>query len=491
MKRSIERDCRVNHRPGQENQSQQQVVGSEHLASPDQPECETTDHLHEPHHSAGDRAPVPARPRAVVPLLPYQQADVESDARFNWCCWSRQIGKSFCKSLRRLLRGLQRGRPQILLSAGERQSRELMLKVQQHCRALNIAARFRGEDCFNGTRFKQLTVELPKGVRIIGLPANPETVRGFTGDVFLDEFAMHRDDREIWAAVFPTLLRGDGELDVASTPKGRDNLFAELRTNHRFRHSTVTLADAIHDGLGIDEDEIRESMNDDELFRQEFCCEFLDEASAFLTYEQIRQAEDPSLEKSFDLDRLAASSNDLFCGIDIGRHRDFTVFWVVERDGNDLRTCGIRETTGETFRRQSDAISRLLSLRHVRRCCIDASGIGMAIAEAAVEAFGGSRVEPVTFTAAVKDELASRLKMRVEEATLRIPVDESVRNDWHSVRRSITTAGPARYEAARSGLGHGDRFWAACLAVRAAGSSAGEIESMRGAGLRFSRRGIW
>lgn len=34
--------------------------------------------------------------------------------------------------------------------------------------------------------------------RIIGLPANPETARGFTGDVLLDEFAMHAFDREIW-----------------------------------------------------------------------------------------------------------------------------------------------------------------------------------------------------------------------------------------------------------------------------------------------------
>ena len=73
-------------------------------------------------------------------------------------------------------------------------------------------------------------------MRIIGLPANPMTARGFTGDVFLDEFAMHRDDRAIWAAVFPTILRGGGELDVASTPKGRDNLFAELRTNEQFAH---------------------------------------------------------------------------------------------------------------------------------------------------------------------------------------------------------------------------------------------------------------
>jgi len=445
--------------------------------------------------SSGSGSPsaavLPATVRAVVPLLDYQQADLECSARFSWCCWSRQIGKSFTKSLRRLLRGIERRRMQVFLSAGERQSRELMLKVQQHCRALNIAASFNGDRFFEGTNFKQLMVELPNGVRIIGLPANPQTARGFTGDVFLDEFAMHADDREIWAAVFPTLLRGAGELDVASTPKGRDNLFAELRENDRFFHSVVTLDEAIAAGLAIDAEEIRRSMNDDELYRQEFCCEFLDEVSAFLTYEQIAHAEDPSLDKVFDVGGLARCNGEFYVGVDIGRYRDLTVMWVVELVEGALITRGVRETKGEPFRDQSRALHELLALRGVRRCCIDAGGIGMAMAEAAVEAFGPARVEPVTFTVAVKDELASRLRLRIEDGTIRIPVDETIRNDWHSVRRSVTSAGPARYDAGHSGAGHADRFWAACLAVRAAGKSAGPIEMIRGEGYRYTRRGVW
>lgn len=445
----------------------------------------------------------PACPRPLVPLLSYQRADIESPARFSWCCWSRQIGKSFTKSLRRLLRGIQRRRTQILLSAGERQSRELMLKVQQHCRALDIACRSCGKDCLAGTDFRQLTIELPNGVRIIGLPANPQTARGFTGDVFLDEFAMHREDRQIWAAIFPSVLRGDGELDVASTPKGRDNLFAELRENTQFRHSTVTLADAIAAGLEVEAEAIRRSMNDDELYRQEFCCEFLDEASAFLTYEQIRSVEDAKLEKGFDLARLELCRGELYCGVDIGRHRDLTVIWVVEKSrnvekstsrngaGEVLITRGIRESLGEPFREQWAVLRALLGLRSVRKCCIDAGGIGMALAEEAVEAFGSSRVEAVTFTAAVKDELASRLRMRVEDGSIRIPLDESIRNDWHSVRRSVTSVGPARYEAVRRCGAHADRFWAACLAVRAAAGGTGAAESLFAGKLRFVRQGVW
>ena len=434
---------------------------------------------------------IPATVQPIIPLLEYQRRDIESPARFSWCCWSRQIGKSFTKSLRRLLRGIQRQRTQVFLSAGERQSRELMLKVRQHCQALHMVTRFHGSDCFAGTRFQQLTIELPNGVRIIGLPANPTTARGFTGDVFLDEFAMHRDDREIWAAVFPTVLRGGGELDVASTPKGRDNLFAELRENDQFTHSIVTLEDAIAAGLEVDAEQIRRSINDDELYRQEFGCEFLDEASAFLTYEQIQRVEDPRILKTFDYPALAACKGPLFVGVDIARHRDLTVLWVAELCDDVLVTRGVRESQGEPFRVQCEVLFRLLELRHVRRCCIDAGGMGMPLAEAAIERFGSSRVEAVQFTTLVKDELATALRLRVEEGTIRIPADESIRTDWHSVRRSVTSVGPARYEAARSGGSHADRFWAACLAVRAASNDGGVVESVRGDGLRFARRGIW
>ncbi len=142
----------------------------------------------------------PARPAPVVPLLPYQREDVESEARFRWNCWARQTGKSFTKSLRRVLRGLSRGRTQIFLSAGERQSRELMDKARQHCQALKIATDYYDNRCFGDLRIRQLELALPGGVRVIGLPANPQTARGFTGDVLLDEFAMHAFDRDIWAA---------------------------------------------------------------------------------------------------------------------------------------------------------------------------------------------------------------------------------------------------------------------------------------------------
>lgn len=446
------------------------------------------------------RATEPARSRPIVPLLDYQRKDIESSARFQWNCWARQTGKSFTKSLRRILRGLSRHRNQIFLSAGERQSRELMEKARQHCQALKIAADYCGLRSFAELNVKQLEIKLPGGVRIIGLPANPQTARGFTGDVFLDEFAMHSADREIWAAMFPTLLRGDGELDVASTPKGRSNMFHELRDNPRFATSTITLPDAIAQGLRVDLDEIRSAMGDEELYRQEFLCEFLDEAAAFLTYEQIAGCTDPQLTAVSSVTYLASETRELFVGVDVGRLRDLTVIWVLASNHQitispnhqiPYITVALIELANTTFRAQFDLLCELLALRNVRRCCVDAGGIGMQLAEQLVEQFGGHRVSPITFTPALKSQLAGGLRIAIENRAIRIPADERIRNDWHSVERTVSESGQFRLSAPRREGSHADRFWAAALALHAADGGSGIIEYLTVKPVQFARTGTW
>ncbi len=59
-------------------------------------------------------------------------------------------------------------------------------KVRHHCHAMKVYSEMTETIFFNDTSLRQLEITLPNGVRIIGLPANP--ARGYTGDVFLDEF---------------------------------------------------------------------------------------------------------------------------------------------------------------------------------------------------------------------------------------------------------------------------------------------------------------
>ncbi|MEE8170370.1 MAG: terminase family protein [Phycisphaerae bacterium] len=442
----------------------------------------------EPSVAAGSRR----RTDDALRLLPYQQRALTSSARFTWNNWSRQSGKSFTFTLRRILRGLARHRNQLLLSAGERQSRELMRTVQAHCLRLAVVCELRGHSIIRGMRFHRLEARLPNGVRILALPANPMTARGFTADVFLDEFAMHHDDRAIWAALMPTLLRGEGELDVASTPRGRGNMFHRLGGNPRFATSTVTLRDAIAQGLDADEATVRATMDDEQLFRQEFLCEFDADADAYLSHELIVSCVDTALDKTPDEALLSDRRAELFVGIDVGRIRDLTVIWIWQHSGGCFITRGVITLKQRPFHEQRAAIERVLEHRAVRRACIDATGLGMSLAEDAVRAFGAHRVEAVTFTPAVQSEMASRLRAFAESGRLRIPADETIHNDWHGLKRFMTASGHVRYRADHTGAGHSDRFWAAALGLHAAAEAvAGPADYAASGPMRFARTGTW
>lgn len=410
-------------------------------------------------------------------MLPYQRADIMSLERFRWSNWSRQTGKSFSKSFRRLMRGIVRRRNQIFLSSSERQSRELMMKVKDHIKALKIGYEVAETQYFEDTQFKQMEIILPEfGIRLIGLPANPQTARGFSGDLFLDEFAMHRNDRDIWAAAFPSLLRNEGELDVASTPKGRSNMFYNMQVNERFEHDTLTILDAIDQGLDTDAVALREALGDDELWRQEFMCEFLDETTAFLTYEMIGACEDQKLPYQLDLEHFQDGKRNVFVGVDIGRKHDLTVLWAFDLVDKKLTSLGLIELSSMPFRQQFEIISGVLACHNVRRCCVDSTGLGMQMAEELAERFGSWKVEPCTFTQSLKSQIAGEMRVKFEDKNIAIPVDAKLRNDLHSIRKNVTAAGNIRLEAPREQGSHADRFWGAALAVHAASEASGPTD---------------
>lgn len=414
-------------------------------------------------------------------MLPYQREDIVSPDQFRWNCWSRQVGKSFSKSFRRLMRGIARKRDQFFLSAGERQSAELMLKVRQHVESLKLASEFEeaGEGFFEGVEIKRLSVYIPShGIRVVGLPANPNTARGFTGDVFLDEFGMHMHDREIWGAMFPSILRGHGELDVASTPRGCGNKFYELLSNEQFGKQTITIEDAVAQGLkDVDISTLREAMGDDLLYRQEFMCEFLDKASALLTFEDILACMDHKLPRELDIKQLRERTDgEFYLGVDLGRRRDLTVIWVFERVGKMLISVGLLEIFNMPMSEQEEIIASVLMCPRVRRACIDMSGLGLTTAENIVRRFGEDRAEGVVFTRSSKAEMGGMIRTKCEDRSMRIPHCDRIKNDLHSVERSVTKTGEIQLYAPRSDDGHADRFWAAALAIRAASQPGGPID---------------
>lgn len=195
---------------------------------------------------------------------------------------SRQIGFSHATAAAVVLGALVYGRPQIVLSASQGLSDEVLDKARRHAQLLARLG-YPGADRF--TTNSATEVAWANGGRIIALPASPRTARSFTGDVWLDEFAYHLDPEGIRDAAFPIAVRGDWRLRVFSTPNGAKGLFYELarRPAPGWAVHRVTLDDAIAEGVPIERAAAYALANNNErLIRQWYRCEFLEDAEGAL-----------------------------------------------------------------------------------------------------------------------------------------------------------------------------------------------------------------
>lgn len=486
-----------------------------------------------------DMIAVTAGRTPVIRLTDYQKNWVQDKSRFKIGVVTRQGGKSFGTSLEAVLDCYERKTKWVLLSAGERQSKELMATAAMHARAIGLAVQeiegeFHAED-EKRTVYKQLEIVFPNGSRIIGLPANPDTARGHSAHILLDEFAFHRDSRAIWKALFPTVTRGY-KIRIVSTFKGKSNKFYELFFSapvlQRFNGSDheyvgdrggwskhfINIHQAVEMGLALKDDEgrpcepedLRLALNDNDAWEEEFECIPSDEASAFLSHELISSVEDVQLhpEPAWVEALVAAAGKnyavykrtqtrpplphqilanvqflgDLYLGFDIGRKKDLSVIWLDQKINGVLRTAAVIELKRQPFFVQEQVLHTLLSLKNMRRACIDETGIGAQLAEGAQDLFGTHKVEAVTFTIGNKESLATGLKQNFEDRASRIPTSNAIRNSLHSVKRYATTTGHFRFDAERTDeTGHADHFWAKALSVQAGTKAKTTVtEALRG-----------
>ncbi len=413
----------------------------------------------------------------AVPLYPYQQRWLLDRSRFKIGMFARQTGKTFTTTLEIVddcfaaaaERAGRRAR-WVILSRGERQAAEAMNEgVKRHADAYGLALKELAYDFVaeSGSRHKALEVALPGGSRITALPANPETARGYSANVFLDEFARHQKSREIWGALFPVISAGH-RLRVTSTPNGKGNKFYELMTADEriWSQHVVDIHQAVRDGLPRDIDELRAGLGDDELWRQEYELEWLDEASAWLSFDLINDMEHPAAG-----DPELAGRGLTVIGNDIGRRRDLWVAWVLELAGDVAWTREVVELRNATFRAQDETLDKLAERYRPAAIWMDQTGMGEKPVEDAVRRYGASVVTGCIFSAPRRLDLATALRTRAQDRKVRIPAgSRELRADLHSIKRMAGQTGPPRLvvdDDAGEANSHADRFWALALACAA------------------------
>jgi phage FluMu gp28-like protein len=422
----------------------------------------------------------------VIRFLPYQKAWIADQSRFKIGMFSRQTGKTFstggeCADDCFTAWAEDRRTRWVILSRGERQAAEMMTEVikpftKAYYEVYNTLLKG-GEPVFSEGEFrapqekgpdaiyKQLEVAFPNGSRITALPANPDTARGFSANVILDEFAFHAKSREIWGALFPVISKSGLKLRVISTPNGKGNKFYELMTAEGsvWSRHVVDIYEAVRQGLDRDIDMLRKGMADPDLWQQEYELQWLDEASSWLDYDLISACEHPAA----GLPGLY-QGGPCFVGVDIAARNDLFVIWVMELVGDVLWTREIITRRRASFFEQEQLLAEVFQRYRVVRCRMDQTGMGEKPVEDAKRKHGESRVEGILFSAANKLDMATVLKESMQDRKSRIPAgDVPLRADLHSIKKQVGLTGTPRLIADSDTDGHADRFWAGALAVSA------------------------
>lgn len=453
-------------------------------------------------------------------FLPYQREWLLDRSRLRLCQKSRQIGLSYADSYDSVRKAAVRpgGRDVWVMSRDENQAKQYIRYCKHWAKILNLAAVDYARRVLATANGKAASVQMltfASRATIYALSSNPDAIVGKTGHVKLDEFALHKDQRTLYAVAKPVIQWG-GTLSIISTHRGAGTVFNDLITDILERGNrmgwsmhTIPIQKAVEQGLvekilGQSSSSFSSSISqeanedrrqdaalpaggtpastrqawleqqraeciDQEQWLQEYCCIPADEAAAFISYELINACTESELRLLTlgELEaRLSALEGPLFLGLDVARKHDLCVLDVGEKIGDVVWDRLRLEFLDQPFAEIEAALYRLLRLKQLKRACIDATGLGMQLAERAREKFGW-KIEPLTFTERTKEDLAISLKIDLEKRHLRLVDDEKLRADLRGIRKEVTLGGHSRYAGESEGS-HCDRFWAKALRQQAA-----------------------
>lgn len=430
-------------------------------------------------------------------LYPYQRRWYDDQSRFKVGVWSRQTGKDFTTAAEVVADAMRRARSDWMIAApSERQALESLEKCKEWVEAFGLAIVDQQiERDAPGALMKSGSVVIPNGTRIMAVPGRPDTVRGFSVNLALTEFGFFDDPDATWRAVLPSItnpLRGGAKkVRAISTANGKTGRGARLykmvesarhpKPDAKMRWSLHlnTIHDAVKQGLPIDIEELRQALDDEIGWRQEYLCEFLDGSNVLLPYDLIALAEDWGCSTTIDSEFfLNPGSRRLYCGVDFGRTNDPSVCWTFEKVGPILFTREVLVLENMDSPDQQEILR--MRIRAAERTCFDYTGPGIGLGDYLAKEHGiykpeehlYGKMELCTFTAKFKREIFPTLRQRfVAPTTVRVPVDIEVREDLHAMQQ-IVTNGEYSYQAPRTAEGHSDRCTAAALATRAAADEA-------------------
>ena len=170
----------------------------------------------------------------------------------------------------------------LVVSPSGRQSGEFVRKAEGFAQRLGIRPKGDGEN--------EISLEFPNGSRIIGLPGNETTIRGFSAVALLlvDEASRVRDD--LYRAIRPMLAVSQGALWLMSTPFGKRGFFWQAW--QKGGPEWVRVRVPANECPRIARSFLEKERNEigDHSFRQEYLCEFVDSVCGLFDRDLVERA---------------------------------------------------------------------------------------------------------------------------------------------------------------------------------------------------------
>jgi phage FluMu gp28-like protein len=197
------------------------------------------------------------------------------------CC--RQWGKSTVTAAKAVYQAYTAAKSlTLVVSPSARQSGEFIRKASAFAQELKIRPQGDGDN--------EISLAFPNGSRVIGLPGNEATIRGFSAVSLLLVDEAARVDDELYLAIRPMLAVSRGTLWLMSTPFGKRGFFygAWAQGGPEWERIQVTAEECPRIPREFLEEE-RAAMGE-RWFRQEYLCEFADSVSGVFDRDLVEQA---------------------------------------------------------------------------------------------------------------------------------------------------------------------------------------------------------
>ena len=133
---------------------------------------------------------------------------MDDHARWKFGLMARQVGKDFASGFEgvvdcALAKAAHRKIDWLIAAPIERQSLEALEKWKEWAQILKISIADHQETRESGgeSLLNAASITFPRGSRVIAVPGKPETVRGFSANVLMTEFAFFEQPEATWKAL--------------------------------------------------------------------------------------------------------------------------------------------------------------------------------------------------------------------------------------------------------------------------------------------------